>query len=171
MQSFAFWEFSLRIYHRDDVAPACLALQERHGIDVNVLLFALWLGECGKAVSAEELQDCAREADRWHVDVVRPLRRLRTELKTTTYAGHDTRVQAYRERLKRLEIEAEHLEQRMLYEAGETVLKGAEAAVGDAAGDVSKCGRNAREYFDSLGISMSPEDDAALDILVRAVEG
>ena len=39
----ACWRFSLRFYARDGVAPICLALQDHHGVDVNVLFFLLFL--------------------------------------------------------------------------------------------------------------------------------
>ena len=39
-----FWNFSLRLYARAGVPDACLALQARHGIDVNLLFCCLWLG-------------------------------------------------------------------------------------------------------------------------------
>ena len=43
----AFWRFSLELYARDGVPAACLALQDREGADVNLVLLALWLGESG----------------------------------------------------------------------------------------------------------------------------
>jgi len=43
----AFWRFSLDAYGRPGVAAACLDLQDRHGCDVNLILYALWLGRAG----------------------------------------------------------------------------------------------------------------------------
>jgi uncharacterized protein (TIGR02444 family) len=40
----AFWRFSLAFYERPGVADALIALQDREGFDVNLVLFALWLG-------------------------------------------------------------------------------------------------------------------------------
>ena len=45
-----FWEFSLRVYGNGGVPTACLALQERHAIDVNLLLFCAWIGESGRGI-------------------------------------------------------------------------------------------------------------------------
>ena len=42
-----FWDFSLAVWGREAVEPACLALQARHGIDINVLLFCGWAGRRG----------------------------------------------------------------------------------------------------------------------------
>ncbi|MCG8546534.1 MAG: TIGR02444 family protein, partial [Alphaproteobacteria bacterium] len=35
----AFWNFSLRAYARPGVADACIRLQDRYGVDVNVLFY------------------------------------------------------------------------------------------------------------------------------------
>jgi len=44
-----FWDFSLAVWGREAVKPACLALQARHGIDVNILLFC----GCCRCASSE----------------------------------------------------------------------------------------------------------------------
>jgi uncharacterized protein (TIGR02444 family) len=36
-----FWRFSLDLYGRPGVAPACLALQDEAGADVNLVLYLL----------------------------------------------------------------------------------------------------------------------------------
>ncbi|HEY9550471.1 MAG TPA: TIGR02444 family protein, partial [Kiloniellaceae bacterium] len=43
-----FWQFSGAVYARRGVAEACLALQQRHGLDVNLLLFCAWAGSNGR---------------------------------------------------------------------------------------------------------------------------
>ena len=35
----AFWQFSLDVYARPQVAELCLALQDEHNFDVNAVLF------------------------------------------------------------------------------------------------------------------------------------
>ncbi len=42
-----FWDFSLTLYGRPGVAPACLALQDRFGADVNLLLLGFWRAHRG----------------------------------------------------------------------------------------------------------------------------
>ena len=42
-QGSPFWRFSLRLYRAPGVGDACIALQETSGVDVNLLLFLLWL--------------------------------------------------------------------------------------------------------------------------------
>ena len=44
----ALWRFSLTFYARPGVSEALIALQDRAGFDVNLMLFALWLGVSGR---------------------------------------------------------------------------------------------------------------------------
>jgi uncharacterized protein (TIGR02444 family) len=105
-----FWRFSLRVYAAPGVAEECLALQERAGIDVNVLLFCAWLGaERGVALDASNLHDCERAVSEWHDRVVRHLREARCAMNGLA-GGDDIRAQ-----VKKLELEAERLEQESLY--------------------------------------------------------
>ena len=50
-----FWAFSLEVYGRPGVAPACLALQDRHGLDVNLLLFCCWAASQGVTLDQRTL--------------------------------------------------------------------------------------------------------------------
>ena len=43
-----FWDFSLIVYMTPGVGPACVALQEAHELDVNIVLFCLWAGASGR---------------------------------------------------------------------------------------------------------------------------
>lgn len=102
----------MSLYAKPGVAPACLDVQERHGIDVNALLFCLWLGESGRGPVPREMLDAAFDAvEAWHAEVVRTLRPLRRKLK----AGFDPidggLVQGLRARIQKVEIDAEHVEQ------------------------------------------------------------
>ncbi len=108
----AFWDFSVTLYAKPGVAPACLDLQERHGIDVNALLFCLWLGESGRGPAPRQMLDAAFEAVAgWHAEVVRTLRPLRRRLKSGFDPIDSGLVQALRARLQKVEIDAEHVEQ------------------------------------------------------------
>ena len=41
----ALWDFAVRLYAEPGVGEACLALQDRFGVDVPLLLWAAWLGD------------------------------------------------------------------------------------------------------------------------------
>jgi uncharacterized protein (TIGR02444 family) len=104
------WRFSLRVYGAPNVAQECLALQDRFGMDVNVLLFCAWLGAArGTALSADELQDCEAAVSEWQERCVRPLRNARRAMKGLPGA-EDLRAE-----IKKLELDAEKCEQQTLY--------------------------------------------------------
>jgi uncharacterized protein (TIGR02444 family) len=76
------WRFSLRVYKRPGVADACLGLQDRHGLDVNLLLYAAYAAVSGRGVidaRAWAAADLAVEG--WRLLVIQPLRQVRRYLK------------------------------------------------------------------------------------------
>ena len=100
----ALWRFSLAFYARPGVSEALIALQERAGCDVNLMLFTLWLGVSGRSpLSKEELAIAGRIARPISADIVKPLRALRRKLSSDP----DADVQRLRERIKTLELAAE----------------------------------------------------------------
>jgi len=114
-----FWDYSLALYGRPGVEAACLELQRRHGLDVNLVLWCLWLGTRGVALDPATMRAATTLAGPWQVEVVRPLRAVRRRLKatladteTTSLAGAwPLEAGAIRARVLDLELDAEHLEQ------------------------------------------------------------
>jgi uncharacterized protein (TIGR02444 family) len=100
----AFWDFSVAFYARPGVMPASLALQDQHGVDVNLALFCCWIGEKLDAAALAEAD--ARVAE-WRAEVVQPLRAVRRWLK-----GRDD---ALRAAVAAQELAAEQREQAMLF--------------------------------------------------------
>lgn len=107
------WPFSLRVYAAPDVADACLALQRRRGLDVNLLLWCGWRAAIGGGASdAADLREAIRLAGPWQAEIVTPLRSVRQSL--TLRSVDDADAAALRDKVKRLELDAERLEQRFL---------------------------------------------------------
>ena len=113
----AFWSFSTALYARPGVAPACLALQDRFGADVNLLLFCLWAAAGGCALEAAEFTALEAAIAPWRREVVEPLRAVRRALKSDPRGAAPGCASAFRERLLALEIEAERIGQGLLAEA------------------------------------------------------
>lgn len=108
----AFWDFSRAVYSAPRVADACLAAQDNHGVDVNVLLFCAWIAHARRiALTGGELTQIEREVAAWRERVVEPLRAVRRTLR----ASPEAVIVALRDRLKADELEAEKLEQAMLF--------------------------------------------------------
>ena len=78
--SHPFWEYSITVYTRPGVEQACLTLQERLGVDVNLLLFCCWAGGRGHRLTDEELTTLNEVSEPWQDSVVRPLRDVRRRL-------------------------------------------------------------------------------------------
>jgi len=100
----AFWRFSLALYARPGVADALIAIQDRAARDVNLILFALWLGASrGRRLAAGELAGAEAAIAPIAGAAVAPLRRLRRQLKSAA----DPDLAALRRRIAALEITAE----------------------------------------------------------------
>ena len=102
----ALWNFALRLYAEPDVSDACLALQDRFGVDVPLLIWAAWLGE---GAVPDVLQTGDEAVGPWRVRAVRPLRAVRRHLRDSVTGLDDDAQEGWRESVKRLEIEAERL--------------------------------------------------------------
>lgn len=130
----AFWRFSLAIYRRPSIAAACLALQDRCGLDVNLLLFCLWQARLGRRLSPADLRRAMRRAAPIQMGIIAPLRAARRALKRQSGLAEPalSRTAArLRRALLRHELAAEHFEQTAL--AGLTIGKPAPATGGLAA--------------------------------------
>ncbi len=150
-----FWDFSLSAYERSGVAEACLDLQERYGIDVNLLLFAAWAGHCGRGLSSNEMAGLIAAAAAWQVEVVRPLRSVRTWLKRQDQVTDDFGL---RDQTKALELQAEMLEQLLLHET--LTIEPGEA-------DPRLAAANMRLYLSSFAPKPSDADMADLAVILR----
>jgi len=160
-----FWDFSLEVYHREGVGAACLHLQARHGIDVNVMLFCLWLGHSGRGVMTDEELGALRAAtDQWHDVVVRGLRKIRTSLKEGFPETPEGLRETLRGSIQTAEINSEHLEQLLLAGAVERPAAAEGGPLGDRAADG---GRNFGLYLDELGIAFEPSDSVHFAHILR----
>ncbi len=157
-----FWDYSLKVYMSDGVGAACLALQEIHQIDVNVVLFCIWLGASGRGVMTDsELAEARGAVGAWHDSVVRPLRAVRTRMKGGLPPAPDALAESLRRRIQKIEIDCEHTEQLMLAAAVE---READASRGTEAADAAA---NVGRYFGALGITVSDEDRNHLGVVLR----
>ncbi|WP_197514615.1 TIGR02444 family protein [Mycobacterium sp. 852013-50091_SCH5140682] len=102
-------DFALRVHGGDGVGPACVLLQDRFGLDVNVLLFAARVGTRGP-LTPSMLQAATERVAQWHAEVVRPLRGVRRRLKSGPAPAPSPATAELREQLQGLEIRAELIE-------------------------------------------------------------
>jgi uncharacterized protein (TIGR02444 family) len=110
----AFWQFSLAFYARPGVADACLALQDEKGADVNVMFYMLFLATLSRQIGRADAARIDALIKTWRDAAVVPLRTLRRRLKTGIEPVPATATEALRSAVKRIELEAERIEQEWL---------------------------------------------------------
>ena len=152
-----FWDFSLTVWGREAVEAACLDLQERHGLDVNLLLFCGWAGRRGRALDDAAIARLIEAARPWRAATVLPLRRLRRWLKDQSVAP-GAAAGRLRERIKEDELQAEAIQQDLFAEA---------LPVPEGAGGPAVTVANMAAYFAALGIAPDAGDTANLANVLR----
>lgn len=154
-----FWRFSLKFYGLPGAPPACLAVQDQSGADVNVLLFGLFLAGQGRRLSATDMAAIAAATESWRAGAVVPIRAARRFLKEPPAGFPTPPTEALRERVKAIELEAERLQQEALY-----VLRPV-ASWGEAAAPAEAARANVAAYEAQLGATF---DRAAVETLLAA---
>jgi uncharacterized protein (TIGR02444 family) len=151
------WEFSLDFYARPGVSAALIELQDRAGLDVNLILFALWHGLSGRGRLDDERLAVADQAARAiQTEIVMPLRALRRRLRTDL----DADIQRLREAIKALERGAEKIAQARLA-----------SCAGPPATDVDPVERRAAARANlTLSLGADQAHSAAAGVIRRALE-
>jgi uncharacterized protein (TIGR02444 family) len=112
-----FWEFSLTVYGAPGVQEECLLLQDRYGVDINMLLFCAYVGAIyGALLSDRDVLAAVAAAGEWNATIVGNLREARRALKpfAADLSATGALAAALRTAVKAAELEAERIEQMML---------------------------------------------------------
>lgn len=93
------------------MSDACLHLQSRHDLDVNLVLFAAFVGaERREILTPSNLEAARALVETWHREVIRPLRAVRKRLKTGPSPAPNDSTARLRRKVQQVEIEAELIE-------------------------------------------------------------
>ena len=111
------WLFSLKFYSLEGVRESLLACQDCSGANINIVLFMLWIAPHRRFLSLTEVREIVSLTRSWSKNVIVPLRKIRQSLKKTEEAIVAKDSVLLREKIKMLELEAEKIEQRALFEA------------------------------------------------------
>lgn len=101
----AIWEWALETYANPGVPEACLALQDAHGQNTSLLLWAVW----AEAADPEVLGRAAEATRRWEALALVPLREVRRALKPASPPVADAAREGLREDVKAAELRAERV--------------------------------------------------------------
>jgi uncharacterized protein (TIGR02444 family) len=162
------WRFACSFYGNEGVAPACLRLQEKLSVDVNILLFAIFAQvRRGILFDRGELRVIDGLVRDWRAEIVQPLRRLRTRLKAGPAPAPSPATDHLRNRIKAAELEAEQIELALL--AAWLDRQAPRPAGPDV--DAASVPLIVARYFQAQPgkEALGPEIDAALDALSGAI--
>jgi uncharacterized protein (TIGR02444 family) len=113
----SFWNFSVALHQVSGVHEACLALQTRYGLDVNLLFFCCWAGGAkGARLDYRQIRQAMDSVSDWQDQIVRPIWKARWRLKPCFGRFAVERTEALRKKLIEAELDAEHIEQLHLAE-------------------------------------------------------
>jgi uncharacterized protein (TIGR02444 family) len=115
-----FWRFSVKFYAVPGVAQACIELQDKAKVDVNVLFFLLWNATQGRALNAAEVTELEHTIGPWREMAVVPIRNVRRALKAPPPVMAAAAAEDFRTRIKAVELEAERLQQEALFDLAQS---------------------------------------------------
>jgi uncharacterized protein (TIGR02444 family) len=154
-----FWTFTLAVYQKEGVSTACIALQDRLGLDVNFLLHCLFAGSRGHKLSADDFARIEERVAPWRKHVLHPLRAVRRWLKEQQLLDKAPSDQLRRGVLG-YEIESEGVQQRLM----EGVV-----TLGEGASSAPTAAGNLRTYLAWAKAKTGDADRADLAILLSQV--
>ena len=115
-----FWRFSVKFYAAPGVAQACIELQDRAKVDVNILFFLLWNATQNRALDHAAVAELDRMIGGWRDATVIPLREMRRALKAPPPVMAPDTAEGFRTRIKAVELEAERLQQEAMYDLAQS---------------------------------------------------
>lgn len=84
------WTFALQIYAKPGITDACLRLQAEAGVDVMMLLTALFAAvRCGILLSPSDIKDMDDTCRSWREQIVLPLQRAARDAEISAVASVD----------------------------------------------------------------------------------
>jgi uncharacterized protein (TIGR02444 family) len=156
LTSIPLWDYALAFYAKPQVAECCLQLQDAYDVNVNLVLWCLWLEARQIVLTPERLTAAIAAIERWDRDCVQVLRQLRRKMKME-FAQDLAVVASVREQIKQTELLAEKQEHLWL-----------EAIVTEWPSEVNKiiAGKNLEFYLSALKVPQSNLEQA-LVVLIR----
>ena len=151
-----FWSFSLETYGRPEIGSACLKLQEKLGVDVNLLLLCVWWSAQPRPdLDRETFGNIVERADAWHREVVLVMRAARRACKAGAASLTADEAKGLHRHVLASEIECEHGEQLIIARTAEELTAG-RAPRED--GRLAALHSNLRHYFTLAGIRPDRDD-------------
>ena len=154
-----FWQFSIKFYAVPGVADACIELQDKAQVDVNILFYLLWNATQGRAFNAADIAEIERQIGPWRELAVIPIRNIRRALKSPPPVMEPAAAESLRTRIKAVELEAERLQHEALYCLAQT------SRLGRPAPSKTEAARDSVSSYQGV---IGPFPPSALDTVLSA---
>jgi uncharacterized protein (TIGR02444 family) len=154
------WDFVLNYYGRKGVSEALIGLQDSQGIDVNMLLFLMWMAAQKKSVAAGDIKLVSEASYPWQRSVVVPIRGVRRLLKDNAPLVASDAAAAFRKKVQAIELEGEQLQLNAM------AALAAKLAPASAASAEEAARQSIRAFEGAMAKTFPP---AAVDTLARAL--
>ncbi len=155
------WDFVLGYYRQQGVSEAAITLQDSIGIDVNMILFLMWMAGHKRVLAEADVKRVSDASKGWQHQVVVPIRGVRRLLKENAPLVETEAALAYRKKIQALEIEGEQLQ----LNAMAARAQGMKPSAAPSAGEAGR--KNLATLAAVLG---KPFPQAAVDAFVRALK-
>jgi uncharacterized protein (TIGR02444 family) len=162
------WAFALKLYGRPGVSEACLCLQSVAATDVMFLLVVLFAAtQKNIDLRSDDISGLDDACRPWREQVIKPLRGVRSALKTLAPAQRSAEAEALRARVKADELQAERIENALL---GDLLQDRAGAPTRLTPGQIDTCIRAVIHQFgghirdDAVAADLATIVTAALEI-------
>ncbi len=154
-----FWRFSIKFYAVPGVAQACIELQDRAKVDVNILFFLLWNATQGRTYKKADVAEVERLIGAWREMAVVPIRNVRRALKAPPPVMAADAAESLRTRIKAVELVAERLQQEALYDVAQS------SRLGQPSASPAKAARTSVDAYQGL---LGPFPTGPLDTVLSA---
>jgi uncharacterized protein (TIGR02444 family) len=166
MQSHPFWDFSVSFYRKPGVADACLFVQDRYGLNVNLILFCIWAADTGSGMlTSTQVSTALQRVADWEEQVIKPLREIRRTCRHEALGIPEFLLQTFVPKIETVELEAEQVEQLVLAELAQGLMRSAEGASDHAQNDAVG---SLKAYIGALGIAQDAQLTECLSVILHA---
>ncbi|MGM0689376.1 MAG: TIGR02444 family protein, partial [Bacillota bacterium] len=100
----------MNFYNQPPVQEACLELQSRYGIDMDLLFFCLKVGTSGGGkMTRGDISQAMEAVSRWQEDIVRPIRAASRRLESSYKSFPEEKTEMIQKSLAQAELDAEKI--------------------------------------------------------------
>ncbi len=113
----ALWDFAIKFYAEPLMAQQLLSLQDEENLNVNVLIFAIWLATQKRYLIASP--EAENVINHWHMQVIEPIREARAQVKRQRAASSkfNRALEGSYQQLLKTELAMEQVELMLLFDA------------------------------------------------------